>query len=92
VLDVNMPDRSGLEILPELGAMAPRMRVVVVSAMPAMTMRPLALRAGAHAYLEKPVNPQLLEQSIRAAGAAAAANDEGFDGRSEPSAEEGTRT
>jgi DNA-binding NarL/FixJ family response regulator len=94
VLDVNMPDRSGLEVLPQLLALAPRMKVLVASAMPGSTMRPVALRAGACGYLEKPVNPLLLEHAIRAAAAAArlAANDEGFVRRGEASHDEGTRT
>lgn len=92
VLDANMPDRSGLEILPQLRAMVPRMQVVVVSALPASAMAPLALRAGACAYLEKPVNPSVLEEAIRSAAAEAlrAANDDGCGARDDASNEEGT--
>ena len=67
LLDANLPDRSGLEILPQLLASAPRMKVVMVSAMSAAATAPSALRDGAWAYLEKPVNPRALIECIRGA-------------------------
>jgi two-component system invasion response regulator UvrY len=70
LLDLNMPDRSGLEILPQLIASAPHMKVVVVSATPAPVGAAPALRGGAWAYIEKPVNPQTLSERIRSAAAA----------------------
>ena len=80
VFDANMPGSSGLEILPRLCAMAPRMKVLVVSALPGNAFGARALRTDAFAYLEKPFNPQVLDESIRSAAAALAraANDEGF--------------
>ena len=80
VLDADMPGRSGLEILPQLSAIAPRMKVLVVSALPGTAFGPLALCADAFTYLEKPFNPQTLDESIRSAAAALAraANDEGI--------------
>ena len=79
VLDADMPGRSGLEILPQLSAIAPRMKVLVVSALSGTASGPLALRADAFTYLEKPFNPQSLDESIRSAAAAIAraAADEG---------------
>lgn len=93
VLDADMPGRSGLEILPRLIAIAPRMKVLVVSALSGTAVGPLALRADAFTYLEKPFNPQTLDESIRSAAAALArsANDEGFRPRSDESSDEGTR-
>jgi DNA-binding NarL/FixJ family response regulator len=81
LLDVNMPDRSGLEILPQLRAIAPRMQVLVVSALAAAVVAGPALSAGAFAYLEKPVHPGTLERTIREAAAvpSAAANEDRFD-------------
>ena len=83
LLDVNMPGRSGLQILPQLREMAPRMQVLVVSALPATGAEGAAMRAGAHAYLEKPVHPQTLERAIRSAAAAGvgAANENRFGRR-----------
>jgi len=94
LLDVNMPGRSGLEILPQLLIAASRMKVVVVSAAPACLAAPAALRAGAWTYLEKPVNPTILSECIRSAAAAAsvAANDEGGGDRGEECLEKGTMT
>jgi two-component system invasion response regulator UvrY len=93
VLDANMPGRGGLEILPQLSAIAPLMKVLVVSALPGTAFGPLALRADAFTYLEKPFNPQTLDESIRSAAAALAraANDEGFRTRSDESSDGGTR-
>jgi DNA-binding NarL/FixJ family response regulator len=84
VLDADMPGRSGLEILPQLSAIAPRMKVLVVSALSGTAVGPFALRADAFGYLEKPFNPQSLDESIRSAAAALAraANDEGFSSQS----------
>jgi two-component system invasion response regulator UvrY len=92
VFDANMPGSSGLEILPQLSAIAPRMKVLVVSASPGTAFSPLELRAEAFAYLEKPFNPQTLDESIRSAAAALAraASDEGFRTRSDGSLDGGT--
>jgi DNA-binding NarL/FixJ family response regulator len=67
LLDARLPDGSGLEILPQLLASAPRMKVVMVSARPAATTAHQALGSGAWAYLEKPVNPKALIDCIRGA-------------------------
>ena len=58
-----MPGRSGLEILPQLSAIAPRMKVLVVSALPGTASGPLALRANAFTYLE---NHSIRNRSTRA--------------------------
>ena len=86
LLDVNMSGRSGLQILPLLRQIAPRMQVLVVSAQPTAAAEGPALRAGAFAYLEKPVHPRALERAIRSAAEAAeaaggAANDNRFGQR-----------
>lgn len=83
LVDVDLRGRSGLEILPLLRVAAPRTKLVVISALPAEAQGDRALRAGAYAYLEKPVYPHLLVRTIRAAAAMpfAASNDDVFRGR-----------
>jgi DNA-binding NarL/FixJ family response regulator len=53
VLDLSMPNLDGLEALPQILAVAPAARVVVLSGFAARRMAPAALAAGAIAYLEK---------------------------------------
>jgi DNA-binding NarL/FixJ family response regulator len=53
-----MPEVGGLDVLPEIQAIAPRCKVVVHSAIGAMFMTESALRAGAVAYIEKGVSPR----------------------------------
>jgi DNA-binding NarL/FixJ family response regulator len=58
LLDLHMPEVGGLDVLPEIQAIAPRCKVVVHSAIGAMFMTESALRAGAVAYIEKGVSPR----------------------------------
>ncbi len=53
LLDIGLPGRSGLEVLPELREVAPRALVLVLSAHSADRMERQAVEAGAHAYLPK---------------------------------------
>ena len=58
LLDLHMPDVGGLEVIPEVEAIAPRCKVVVHSAIGAMFVTDSALKAGATAYIEKGVSPR----------------------------------
>ena len=58
ILDLHMPELGGLEVLPEIEAIAPRCKVVVHSAIGAMFITDSALKAGAVAYIEKGVSPR----------------------------------
>lgn len=53
VLDWEMPERTGIEALPELRRLAPEARIVMFSSRAADDARPMALAAGADVYLEK---------------------------------------
>jgi two-component system, NarL family, invasion response regulator UvrY len=53
VLDLAMPNRNGLDALPELALAAPSARTIVVSAFAAPSMIEEALRRGAVGYIEK---------------------------------------
>lgn len=65
VLDLALPDMSGLEVLAALREQDPCARVVVVSAVAAQEGAPEAVRAGATAYLEKPFQPAQLLNKVR---------------------------
>lgn len=56
LLDLNMPDRSGLVILPELRCLAPRARLVVLTGYSSIATAVEATKAGAVNYLCKPAS------------------------------------
>jgi DNA-binding NarL/FixJ family response regulator len=78
VLDISLPDRSGLEVLGELRAAggpakapkaAPAPAVVLLSMHSEQQYAVRAIRAGASAYIEKASVPQELVQALRKAAA-----------------------
>jgi DNA-binding NtrC family response regulator len=54
VLDLRLPDGSGLDLLPRLKAMAPEMKVVVITAFGDLPTAVEAMRQGATDFLKKP--------------------------------------
>ena len=67
VLDVHMPDMSGVEVLWRLVASGPRLPAVVITADDDPGMRERTLAAGAAAYLAKPFSEQLLLDAVAGA-------------------------
>lgn len=65
LLDVNLPGRSGLEMLPSLRAERPAMPVVVLSMYPAEQYALRAFQAGASGYVTKDMDAMELVDSIR---------------------------
>ncbi|HKA20302.1 MAG TPA: response regulator transcription factor [Blastocatellia bacterium] len=65
VLDLNMPGRSGLEILKELKREQPKLPVLVLSVHPEDQYGIRVLRAGAAGYLTKDSAPDELVSAIR---------------------------
>jgi DNA-binding NarL/FixJ family response regulator len=65
VLDINMPGRSGLDVLQTLKDEPSPMRVLVVSMHPEEQYAIRALRAGAFGYVNKGSNAQLLVDAVR---------------------------
>ena len=53
ILDLNMPNRSGIDACRELTRMLTRTRIIVVTAEDPVLVRPAALAAGAFAFVEK---------------------------------------
>jgi two-component system invasion response regulator UvrY len=65
VLDINLPGRSGLDVLHALKDEGSPIKVLVVSMYPEDQYAIRALRAGAYGYDNKGGDPQLLVQAVR---------------------------
>ena len=64
MLDVRTPRVNGLEILSEIKAVDPSIRVVVVTRMKVPALREQALALGASAFLEKPIDRETLVSAL----------------------------
>lgn len=69
VLDVNLPDRDGLDLARELRARQPGLRLIGCSAEAFASTREAAIGAGMDVFLTKPVALAELEQALRLPGA-----------------------
>jgi two-component system invasion response regulator UvrY len=65
LLDITMPNKSGLDVLKELHAESPRIPVLVLSMHPEDQYAVRVLRAGAAGYITKESAPAKLVQAIR---------------------------
>ena len=65
VLDINMPGRSGLDLLKDVKRAWPRLPVIVLSVQPEDQYAMRCLRAGASAYINKDSAPEELAQAAR---------------------------
>lgn len=66
ILDVEMPEMTGRDALRHIRTLAPSVRVIMHSSLPAGSHAPAFLAAGAKAYLEKPCEASCMVQAIRA--------------------------
>lgn len=67
LLDVNLPDRSGIEILPSIRQSAHAPEVIMLTADKSLRTGIEAMRRGAIDYITKPANPDEVETFIRKA-------------------------
>jgi two-component system response regulator AtoC len=67
ILDLRLPDASGLDILAPLAQQPGKARVIVITAHHDMETTIAAMRAGAFDYLHKPLDIDELERSVRRA-------------------------
>ena len=67
-LDIMLPDRSGLEILPELLVRAPQSAVVMISGHADIDTAVRAIRMGAYDFIEKPLSLDRVLVTIDNAG------------------------
>ena len=64
LLDLAMPNRSGMEALPDLRRVAPEARIVVLSGFAATAVAEQVLTLGATSYLEKGAHPDEIVAAI----------------------------
>lgn len=65
IVDINLPDQSGLALLCELHSTAPRLPLMVLSLHPEEQYAVRAFRAGAMAYLTKQTAPEELARAVK---------------------------
>jgi two-component system, NarL family, invasion response regulator UvrY len=65
LLDINMPGRSGIDVLSEIHTIAPELRVLVLTIHPEDSLAVRALKAGASGYITKDAIPSELVAAIR---------------------------
>lgn len=65
LMDIHMPNRSGLDILARVVSMYPKVRVLIMSGLPEDQYARNVLRAGAAGYLEKGCAPEELMKAVR---------------------------
>jgi len=64
LLDINMPDRSGLDVLRHIQSGHPQVRVLVLSGLPERQYALNVLRAGAAGFLAKDAAPEELMKAV----------------------------
>lgn len=65
LLDMNMPGRNGLDVLPEIRAALPAAVIAVFSGFKERTLGERTLQAGADAYLEKGTPAQEISDTLK---------------------------
>ena len=67
LLDLRMPDMDGLEVQARLGKLGIRLPVIVVTGHGDVPTAVRAMKAGAHDFLEKPIDEEMLLVAVQAA-------------------------
>ena len=65
LLDINMPGRSGIEVLKDLRTLHPRLHIIVLSVHPVEQYALRAIKAGADGYLTKESAPYEIVEAVR---------------------------
>jgi DNA-binding NarL/FixJ family response regulator len=65
LLDLGLPDCSGIDVLRRFGTVFPDMRIVVVSASDKSVLIATALKAGAAGYIPKTLPPDVIVAALR---------------------------
>src|SRR6185437_14715111 len=65
ILDINMPDRSGMDVLRDVRSSHPNVKVLVLSVFPQRQYALNVLKAGASGYLAKECAPKDLLDAVR---------------------------
>jgi len=64
VLDINLPGRSGIELLHEINAREPYVPVIMITGEPNLSVIPEIVRAGAYDFLAKPILKDVLLKAV----------------------------
>jgi PAS domain S-box-containing protein len=67
VVDILMPQMSGLELLPRVRRLTPTVKIILVTGAPSVETASEAVRLGAFDYLSKPVRAEALVRAVDAA-------------------------
>jgi DNA-binding NtrC family response regulator len=76
LLDLALPDRSGMELLPELCAQTPQLSVIMITAYGTVENAVKAMQSGAANFIQKPWDNEKLLADVRAAVARRRAEEE----------------
>jgi len=76
LLDVALPDRNGIDLLPEIRGLDPQVSVIVITAYGTVEDAVHAMQAGAANFLQKPWDNEKLLADVRAAVARRRAEEE----------------
>jgi len=63
-LDLRLADESGLDLIPKLLALRAELAIVVITAYATVETAVLAMRRGAHDYLQKPFTPAQIRHAV----------------------------
>ena len=67
ILDVNLPDTNGLEVLAKLSKKSPGTGVIIITAYHTMETTITAMKLGASEYITKPIDVEELEMAVNRA-------------------------
>src|SRR5205085_9352046 len=76
LLDLALPDRNGLDLLPEIRAIDPQLSIIMITAYGTVEDAVRAMQSGATNYLQKPWDNEKLLADVRAAVARRRAEEE----------------
>jgi DNA-binding NarL/FixJ family response regulator len=65
ILDISMPQQSGMEVLPRIQARAPKLGILILSGYPEEHYAVSLLRHGASGYLNKQCDPEVVLAAVR---------------------------
>ncbi len=91
LLDIDMPGRTGMDVLPLVREAAPAAKVIVLSGYSRHEMAERAIAGGAVGYLEKGLSPRRLVEDVVAMSGALGAVDEAIAGARIAAGPSGTR-
>jgi DNA-binding response OmpR family regulator len=63
-LDLNLPDGYGLDAISTIRQLHPHTKIAIISAYDTQRDRHLAKQRGAHIFIEKPFNHQVIDSSL----------------------------